>query len=88
MKDLQGQTPLHKAAAETRDPEPETRNQGQTPLHKAAAGSHTSIVKALLRVGADPTIQDTSGHTAALISSVPEIKTLLDKAASSYVPHT
>mmetsp|Transcript_28050 Transcript_28050/g.66993 ORF Transcript_28050/g.66993 Transcript_28050/m.66993 type:complete len:476 (+) Transcript_28050:140-1567(+) len=62
--------------------------QGQTPLHKAAAGSHTSIVKALLRVGADPTIQDTSGHTAALISSVPEIKTLLDKAASSYVPHT
>ena len=33
-------------------------------------GAHMSIVKALLRVGVDPTAKDTSGHTAALICSV------------------
>jgi ankyrin repeat protein len=45
-----------------------TSSNGSTPLHYAAYNGHTDVVKLLLENGADPSIKDNTGKTAADIA--------------------
>lgn len=74
IKDGQGQTPLHRAAAigslplvklliDAKAPLNTTDRTGFTPLHHAMAEGNADVAVALVEAGADPEIRDSEGHT-------------------------
>ncbi len=56
-----------------------TTGWGYGPLHKAAEMDNVRVGEALLRQGADPTIKDNNGKTAAEYTESPELHKLLGK---------
>jgi ankyrin repeat protein len=88
MTDRNGATALHIAASyghvdilrriidEDREGLNTPNTHGQTALHQAAEGGMVNSVRLLLQRGADPTIQDADGNTAADLAQTPEIRAL------------
>jgi ankyrin repeat protein len=59
---------------------------GQTALHQAAEAGMVNSVTLLLQRGADATIQDADGNTAADLAQTPEIRALFSAPAPDPVP--
>ena len=59
---------------------------GQTALHQAAEAGMVNSVTLLLQRGADSTIQDADGNTAADLAQTPEIRALFSAPAPDPVP--
>lgn len=88
IKDSQGQTPLHRAAAvdslplvkmliEAKAPLNTTDRTGFTPLHHAMAEGHGDVAVALIEAGADLEIKDSEGNTPLQVA--------LDSKTETYV---
>lgn len=60
---------------------------GRTALHQAAEGGMVNSVTLLLQRGADSTIQDADGNTAADLTSSPELRALFSAPARVLPPY-
>ncbi|XP_078601801.1 mitochondrial disaggregase-like [Branchiostoma floridae x Branchiostoma japonicum] len=58
--------------------------RGCTALHYAVLADDVHIVKALLEAGADPTLENDSGHAAGLYAHNMEVKRLLEEYKDKY----
>jgi len=58
-------------------------NEGKTALHVAAESGKTDVVRYLLGKGANMAITDAGGHKAIDLASAPEIRSVLQGAAST-----
>jgi len=57
--------------------------EGNTPLHLASASGHLLILQTLLSKGVDVSLTNAYGNTASQVSTSPDCKALLKKAASA-----
>jgi hypothetical protein len=101
MTDMNGATALHIAASyghvdilrtiidallEEHEGLNTPNGHGQTALHKAAEAGMVNSVILLLQRGADPTIQDADGNTAADLTSSPELRALFPAPPARELP--
>ena len=101
MADHNGATALHLAASyghvdilrtiidallEEREGLNTPNRHGQTALHQAAEGGMVNSVTLLLQRGADATIQDADGNTAADLAQTPELRALFPAPPARELP--
>jgi tankyrase len=88
VKTVEGETPLHTAAAEGNvyvaelllaaraDPDIKD-NLSRTPPHLVSCKGYRHFVRLLLKMGADPTVRDNKGNSPLDVAATDELKTVI-----------